>query len=98
MAWYLRVCFVCAHIRSLGKTAGVRISPPEQLLSHAIRLQIAPVSTDSADSTAAVLAGMIGRNLDLYRPRYKKTAAYGHFGREPTDVFTWEKVIDLKDA
>ena len=43
-------------------------------------------------------AGMIGRNLDLYRPRYKKTAAYGHFGREPTDVFTWEKVIDLKDA
>ena len=39
---------------------------------------------------------MIGRNLDLYRPRYKKTAAYGHFGREPTDVFTWEKVIDLK--
>ena len=42
------------------------------------------------------LAGMIGRNLDLFRPRYKQTAAYGHFGREPIDVFTWEKVIDLK--
>jgi S-adenosylmethionine synthetase len=33
--------------------------------------------------------GIIG-HLDLRRPIYKKTAAYGHFGRnEPT--FTWEK-------
>jgi S-adenosylmethionine synthetase len=28
--------------------------------------------------------------LDLLRPIYKKTAAYGHFGREDPD-FTWEK-------
>ncbi len=28
--------------------------------------------------------------LDLLRPIYKKTAAYGHFGREDTD-FTWER-------
>lgn len=28
--------------------------------------------------------------LDLLRPIYKKTAAYGHFGRELAD-FTWEK-------
>ena len=28
--------------------------------------------------------------LDLRRPIYKKTAAYGHFGREEPD-FTWEK-------
>lgn len=28
--------------------------------------------------------------LDLYRPIYQKTAAYGHFGRE-LDEFTWEK-------
>ncbi len=33
--------------------------------------------------------GMI-ETLDLLRPIYKKTAAYGHFGREDTD-FTWEK-------
>ena len=31
--------------------------------------------------------------LDLKRPIYKKTAAYGHFGRE-LDEFTWEK-LDL---
>jgi len=34
-------------------------------------------------------AGII-RMLDLRRPIYKKTAAYGHFGREDAD-FTWEK-------
>ena len=28
--------------------------------------------------------------LDLKRPIYRKTAAYGHFGREDAD-FTWEK-------
>jgi S-adenosylmethionine synthetase len=28
--------------------------------------------------------------LDLLRPIYKKTAAYGHFGRELPE-FTWEK-------
>jgi len=29
-------------------------------------------------------------HLDLKKPRYKKTAAYGHFGRELPE-FTWEK-------
>ncbi len=28
--------------------------------------------------------------LDLKRPIYRKTAAYGHFGREDAD-FTWER-------
>jgi len=39
--------------------------------------------------------GLIARALDLSKPRYLKTAAYGHFGREPTDVFTWEATKDL---
>lgn len=34
--------------------------------------------------------------LDLIRPIYQKTAAYGHFGREDSD-FTWEKT-DRADA
>ena len=34
-------------------------------------------------------AGMI-RDLDLKRPIFKQTAAYGHFGREESD-FSWEK-------
>lgn len=32
------------------------------------------------------------KHLDLRRPIYSKTAAYGHFGREPKDgLFPWEK-------
>ncbi len=38
--------------------------------------------------------GIIKR-LDLRRPIYRKTAAYGHFGRNDRD-FTWEK-LDLVD-
>jgi S-adenosylmethionine synthetase len=30
------------------------------------------------------------RDLDLRRPIYSKTAAYGHFGRDDHD-FTWER-------
>jgi S-adenosylmethionine synthetase len=30
------------------------------------------------------------RDLDLLRPIYAKTAAYGHFGRDDHD-FTWER-------
>lgn len=35
-------------------------------------------------------AGII-HSLDLLRPIYRKTASYGHFGREDDD-FTWEKL------
>ncbi|UCH11204.1 MAG: methionine adenosyltransferase [Fidelibacterota bacterium] len=36
------------------------------------------------------------RHLDLLRPIYQKTAAYGHFGREDED-FTWE-LLDKAEA
>jgi len=40
--------------------------------------------------------GAIIRDLDLRRPIYRKTAAYGHFGREDA-AFTWER-LDKVDA
>ncbi len=40
--------------------------------------------------------GAFRKYLDLHRPIYQKTAAYGHFGREDHD-FTWEKT-DKADA
>lgn len=36
------------------------------------------------------------KSLDLLRPIYRKTAAYGHFGREDSD-FTWEKTDRVDD-
>ena len=44
--------------------------------------------------------GAIVRDLDLLHPIYRKTAAYGHFGREVPE-FTWERtdrVADLQSA
>jgi S-adenosylmethionine synthetase len=35
--------------------------------------------------------GAIVRDLDLRRPIYRPTAAYGHFGRTEGDGFTWER-------
>ena len=36
------------------------------------------------------------RDLDLRRPIYRKTAAYGHFGR-PEKEFSWEQLSKLDD-
>ena len=40
--------------------------------------------------------GAIIKDLDLRRPIYRNTAAYGHFGREDED-FTWEKINKIDD-
>jgi S-adenosylmethionine synthetase len=37
------------------------------------------------------------RDLDLRRPIYKRTAAYGHFGRSDKE-FTWERLNRLDDV
>ena len=57
------------------------------------------VITKAAKEVFDMRPGMIIRDLDLLRPIYRKTACYGHFGREDPD-FTWErtdKVEALRD-
>ena len=54
--------------------------------------EISKILTDTIDMTPR---GIIKR-LDLLRPIYRKTAAYGHFGRQE-DGFTWEH-LDLVPA
>ena len=41
--------------------------------------------------------GAIVRDLELWRPIYRKTAAYGHFGRTDSADFSWERT-DKADA
>jgi S-adenosylmethionine synthetase len=63
--------------------------------------------TAPANRISAVVRELFGlkpaeiiRTLDLLRPIYRKTAAYGHFGRELPE-FTWErtdKAADLRKA
>ncbi len=44
----------------------------------------------AVDEVFDLRPGSFREELDLHRPIYQKTAAYGHFGREDHD-FTWEK-------
>jgi S-adenosylmethionine synthetase len=58
--------------------------------------QIAKIVMETFDMRPAAMI----KKLNLIRPIYKKTAAYGHFGRKDPD-FTWEKtdaVDTLKKA
>ena len=55
-----------------------------------------PTRSRSLYASTSTCAGAILRDLDLMRPIYSKTAAYGHFGRADHD-FTWERT-DKADA
>jgi S-adenosylmethionine synthetase len=48
-----------------------------------------PVITELVRAHFDLRPAALLRNLDLQRPIYAKTAAYGHFGRDEAD-FTWE--------
>jgi S-adenosylmethionine synthetase len=74
-------------------------------VAHPISLMVETFGTGKlGDSEIAALVedvfdlrpAAIRRDLDLHRPIYRKTAAYGHFGRDDHD-FTWERV-DKADA
>ncbi|HYI38366.1 MAG TPA: methionine adenosyltransferase domain-containing protein, partial [Thermoleophilaceae bacterium] len=56
------------------------------------KAKIAQLVTENFD----LRPGSFRKELDLHRPIYQKTAAYGHFGREDSD-FTWENT-DKADA
>jgi S-adenosylmethionine synthetase len=56
--------------------------------------------TKAVENTFDARPGMLTKELDLRKPIFQKTAAYGHFGRELPE-FTWEKtphLAKLKDA
>jgi S-adenosylmethionine synthetase len=53
---------------------------------HVARARIAELISEHFD----LRPGAFREYLDLHRPIYQKTAAYGHFGREEPE-FTWER-------
>jgi S-adenosylmethionine synthetase len=74
-------------------------------VAHPISIMVETFGTGKvpdADLTASIKQvfdlrpGAFRRYLDLHRPIYQATAAYGHFGREGED-FTWERT-DRVDA
>jgi S-adenosylmethionine synthetase len=78
-------------------------------VAHPISIMVETFGTERVDPEKITQAvrevfdlrpAAIIRDLDLRRPVFRKTAAYGHFGREDPD-FTWEQATradDLKSA
>ncbi len=57
--------------------------------------KVEPTTIEAAvDAVFDLRPAAIGRDLDLRRPIFQKTAAYGHFGRNDPD-FTWETLSRL---
>lgn len=52
--------------------------------------------TEIAKEVFPIRPGEIVEHLQLKHPRYRQTAAYGHFGRE-LDLFTWEKTDKVSE-
>ena len=75
-------------------------------VAHPVSVMVETFGTSTVDPEAIAVAvrevfdlrpGAIIDQLDLRRPIYKRTAAYGHFGRTDADGFTWER-LDRVDA
>ncbi len=73
--------------------------------AHPVGLYVETFGTATVDEAAIVQAikevfdlrpAAIVHDLDLLRPIYQATAAYGHFGRE-LDAFTWERTDRTAD-
>ena len=80
-------------------------------VAHPVSIMVETFGTENVDPEKINSAvhevfdlrpGAILRDLDLRKPIYRKTAAYGHFGRTGEDgEFPWEntdRVDDVKSA
>ena len=76
----------------------IGVAHPMSILIETFGTEHVPVSTIErlVSEHFDLRPAAILRDLDLRRPIYVKTAAYGHFGREDED-FTWERT-DKADA
>ncbi len=73
---------VARPVSLLVETFGTEAVDPEKI-------------TAAVDEVFDLRPAAIVRDLDLRRPIYRKTAAYGHFGRADKD-FTWEHPVRLE--
>jgi S-adenosylmethionine synthetase len=80
-------------------------------VARPVSVMVETFGTEAAGLTAERIEGLVSdhfdlrpsafrQRLDLHRPIYQQTAAYGHFGRDEAD-FTWERTdmaAVLRDA
>ena len=96
MARYVAKNIVAAGLadRCLVQLAyAIGVAEPVSVNVNAFGTEKAPLAKieQAVKNTFKLTPGGIIASLNLLRPIYVKTAAYGHFGREDSD-FTWEKI------
>jgi S-adenosylmethionine synthetase len=102
--------WVAKHVVAAGAAERCEVQVAYAIgVAHPVSLLVETFGTEAVDPEKIEAAvrelfdlrpAAIVRDLDLRRPIYRKTAAYGHFGRSEKE-FTWEatpRVDDLKSA
>jgi S-adenosylmethionine synthetase len=98
--------WVAKHVVASGAAARCEIQVAYAIgVAHPVSIMVETFGTETVDPLVIERAARevfdlrpaaIIRDLDLRRPIYKRTAAYGHFGRSDKE-FTWESVSRLED-
>ena len=98
--------WVAKHVVASGAATRCEVQVAYAIgMAHPVSILVETFGTETVDP-AKIVEGVrevfdlrpaaIVRDLDLKRPIYRKTAAYGHFGRTNPD-FTWEQLSKLDD-
>ncbi len=98
--------WVAKHVVASGAATRCEVQVAYAIgMAHPISIYVETFGTNQLDELVIEQAvrdvfdlrpAAILRDLDLKRPIYRRTAAYGHFGREHDD-FTWESLSRLKE-
>jgi S-adenosylmethionine synthetase len=98
--------WVAKHVVASGAARRCEVQVAYAIgVAHPMSILIETFGTEEVSNEAILGAvndvfdlrpGAIVRDLDLKRPIFRKTAAYGHFGR-PLPEFTWEQTSRLDD-
>ena len=97
--------WVAKHVVASGAAARCEVQVAYAIgVAHPVSILVETFGTNTVDE-ATIVKGVrdvfdlrpaaIVRDLDLKRPIYRKTAAYGHFGRNLPE-FTWEHTSRLE--
>jgi S-adenosylmethionine synthetase len=98
--------WVAKHVVAAGAAQRCEVQVAYAIgVAHPVSLMVETFGTEKVDPTKIETSvrelfdlrpAAIERQLDLRRPIYKKTAAYGHFGRNEPE-FTWEQTPKADD-
>ena len=97
--------WVAKHVVASGAASRCEVQVAYAIgMAHPVSILVETFGTETVDNAKIVHAvrevfdlrpAAIVRDLDLKRPIYRQTAAYGHFGRDRPD-FTWEHLSRIE--